>query len=139
MSEIAPEIRAHIEQDLFARSLGIELLELDPGFAKCALTVRDEMKNFHGTAHGGVIFSLADAAFAAACNSYGQTTVALAMTVNFLDAVEPGTRLIAEANEESRGERIALYHLQVRDERGKMIASLHATAYRKNEWFVSKT
>ena len=132
---VAKEIREHIERDLFARSLGIELLELNPGFARCAMTVRAEMVNFHRSAHGGAIFSLADAAFAAACNAYGQTTVALAMTINYLDAVKPGTRLIAEAREESRGERIALYHLTVRDERGKLVASLHATAYRKNEWF----
>lgn len=136
---IAKEIREHIEQDLFARSLGIELLELNPGFAKCAMTVRDEMTNFHGSAHGGAIFSLADATFAAACNACGQTTVALAMTINFLDAVKPGTRLIAEATEESRGERIALYHLSVGDERGELVASLHATAYCKNEWFVKQT
>ena len=78
IAKVAKEIRERIEQDLFARSLGIELLELAPGFANCAMTVRAEMVNFHGTAHGGVIFSLADAAFAAACNASGQTAVALA-------------------------------------------------------------
>ncbi len=136
ISRVADEIRAHIEQDLFARSLGIDLLELAPGYAKCAMTVRDEMRNFHGTAHGGAIFSLADATFAAACNAYGQAAVALEMNISFLDAVSPGTRLIAEAKEESASPRIALYHLDVRDECGELIASLHATAYRKNEWFV---
>lgn len=49
---VAQEIRERIEQDLFARSLGIELLELNPGYAKCVMTVRDEMVNFHGSAHG---------------------------------------------------------------------------------------
>jgi acyl-CoA thioesterase len=138
IAKVAKAIRERIEQDLFARSLGIELLELAPGFAKCALTLRAEMVNFHGSAHGGAIFSLADAAFAAACNASGQTAVALAVTINFLDAVKPGTRLIVEAQEESAGTRIALYHLSVRDESGKLVASLHATAYRKNEWFVNK-
>ena len=84
------------------------------------------------------IFSLADAAFAAACNAYGQTAVALAMNINFLDAVAPGTRLIAEAREESLGARIGLYHLTVSDEQGRIVASSHATAYRKSEWFAEQ-
>lgn len=93
--------------------------------------------NFHGIAHGGVIFSLADAAFAAACNASGQTAVALEMNVNFLKSVDPGTRLIAQAEEESQGARVGLYHLTVVDQHGELVASLHATAYRKQELFVT--
>lgn len=132
---ISGQIRQHIENDLFAKSLGVELLELEPGYAKCAMVIRDEMINFHGTTHGGAIFSLADAAFAAACNAYGQAAVALEMNISFLKSVEAGTRLIAEAKEESTSARIGLYHLTVTDEKGSMIASLHATAYRKDERF----
>lgn len=139
ISRVSPEILAHIGQDLFARSLGIELLELAPGFARCEMTVRDSMTNFHNSAHGGAIFSLADAAFAAASNSYGLTTVALGVNINYVEPVASGTRLIAEAKEESASARIALYHVEVRDERGALIASLHATAFRKSEWFVAKT
>lgn len=139
ISRVSPEIQAHIERDLFARSLGIALVELAPGFAKCELTVRDSMLNIHGSAHGGAIFALADAAFAAASNSYGLTTVALSMTINYLEPVAAGTRLTAEAKEESATARVALYHLQVCDEHGELIASLHATAFRKSEWFVEKT
>ena len=71
------QIRQHMEHDPFARFLGIELLELGEGYSRVALTVQDHMLNFHGLPHGGVIFSLADAAFAAACNSHGQVAVAL--------------------------------------------------------------
>ncbi len=136
MRQVSPQIRAHIEKDLFARALGIALVELREGYAKCAMTVRDDQTNFHGTAHGGAIFTLADAAFAAACNAYGQTAVALEMNISFLSAVAPGARLVAEAHEEAPGARIALYHLTVTDERGALIASLHATAYRKHTRFV---
>jgi len=94
------KIRQHISQDPFARFLGIELLELHEGYSKTALTIEAHMLNFHGLPHGGVIFSLADAAFAAACNSYGQVAVALHVDVSFLAAVEVGTRLTAEAMEE---------------------------------------
>ncbi len=99
------------------------------------MVVGDQMLNFHGTAHGGVIFALADAAFAAACNAYGQTTVAIEMNISFLKPVKSGTRLIAEAQEESGSARISLYHLAVTDANANLVASLHATAYRKDEWF----
>ncbi|MBI3913889.1 MAG: hydroxyphenylacetyl-CoA thioesterase PaaI [Chloroflexi bacterium] len=132
---VSEQIRRHIEQDAFARALGIELVELREGFAECAMRVREDQLNFHGSLHGGAIFSLADAAFGAACNASGQTAVALEMNINFLNAVAPGARLVAEAKEESASARIALYHLTVTDEQGRMIASLHATAYKKNERF----
>lgn len=123
----------HISQDPFARFLGIELLELREGYSKTTLVVKEHMLNFHGLPHGGVIFSLADAAFAAACNSYGQAAVALHLDVSFLAAVEVGTRLIAEATEEHLGGRTGLYRLAVTKEDGTMIALCHGTAYRKKQ------
>jgi acyl-CoA thioesterase len=127
------QILQHMEQDPFARFLGIELLELREGCSKTALVVQDHMLNFHGLPHGGVIFSLADAAFAAACNSYGQVAVALHVDISFLDAVEVGTRLIAEATEEHLGGRTGLYRLTVTKEDGTLVALAHGTAYRKKQ------
>jgi acyl-CoA thioesterase len=118
-----------------ARTLGIELEQVRPGFARCVMVVGDHMLNFHGTAHGGAIFTLADAAFAAACNASGQKAVALEMNISFLEPVNPGTHLVAEAKEEAGSGRIGLYHLQVTDTNAHLVASLHATAYRKDEWF----
>lgn len=132
---VSEKIRQHLLNDKFAAALGIELVALEEGYARCEMVVRKDMLNAHGSTHGGAIFTLADFAFATACNSYGQTAVALEVNINFLEAVKPGTRLIGEAKEESKGSRIALYHLTVTDELGKLIASSHATAYRKNEWF----
>jgi acyl-CoA thioesterase len=127
------QIIDHINQDPFARFLGIELLELREGYSKMALTVAEHMLNFHGMPHGGVIFSLADAAFAAACNSYGQTAVALNVNISFLAAVEVGARLTAEATEEHLGGRTGLYRLAVTREDGALVALAHGTAYRKKE------
>ena len=133
---VREEIREHLLQDKFAESLGIELLDLREGYAKCTMVVRDDMLNAHKIAHGSAIFTLADFAFAAACNSYGQVAVALEVKINFLEAVKSGTRLTGEAEEEALTKRIGLYHLSVRDESGKLVASAQATAYRKQEWFA---
>ena len=110
------QVRQTISSDPFARFLGIELLALGEGYSKVTLTIGDHMLNFHGLPHGGVIFSLADAAFAAACNSYGQAAVALHVGISFLAAVSVGTRLVAEASEESLGRRTGLYRLTVTTE-----------------------
>lgn len=135
---VRSEIRKHLENDKFAESLGIELIEVGEGYAKCSMVVTDEMLNAHASAHGGAIFTLADFAFAVACNSHGQVAVALQVSINFLDAVKAGTRLIAEGKEEALSSRTGLYRLTVTNESGKLIASAQATAYRKKEWFVEQ-
>ena len=126
-------ILEQIRRDPFARFLGIELLEVREGYAKAALTVQEHMLNFHGIPHGGVIFSLADAAFAAASNSHGQVAVALHVSINFLAAVSPGARLTAEATEEHLTRRTGLYRLAVTSEDGTLIALAHGTVYRKDQ------
>lgn len=122
-------------QDPFARFLGIELLDMRDGYAKVALTVQEHMLNAHGTPHGGVVFSLADAAFAAASNSHGQVAVALDVDVHFVAAAPLGARLYAEATEEHLGRRVALYRLAVTAEDGTLIALCHGTVYRKQQPF----
>jgi acyl-CoA thioesterase len=130
------QVFQQISQDPFARFMGIELLELREGYSKVTFTVAEHMLNFHGIPHGGAIFSLADAAFAAASNSYGQTAVALSVHVSFLAAAPVGARLYAEATEESLGRRTALYRLAVTTEGGDLVALCHGTVYRKRERFV---
>lgn len=127
-----------ISQDPFARFLGIELLELGPGTSKVTMIVQEHMLNFHGIPHGGVIFSLADAAFAAASNSHGQTALALAVTINYLAAVPVDTRLVAEATEESLGNRTSLYRLAVKAEDGTLVALAHGRAHRKKEFWTAQ-
>ena len=130
------QISQQISQDPFVRFLGIELLELREGYSRVTMTVGEHMLNFHGIPHGGVIFSLADAAFAAAGNSYGQTAVALNVNISFLSAAPVGARLYAEATEESLGRRTALYRMAVTTDDGTLVALCHGTVYRKSQTFV---
>lgn len=129
MSEIAPALRARLAADPFARRNGIEFVELRPGVARVAMTVGEDMVNIHGTTHGGALFTLADAAFAAASNSHGTTAVALTMTVAYHVATGPGDRLEAAATEIHRTRRTATYEIVVRRD-AERIATLQATVYR---------
>ena len=129
-SEIAPTLRHRIEDDPWARTLGIEFLELRRGRCKVRLQLRSHMVNFQGSPHGGVIFSLADVAFGAACNSHGADAVAISVTINYLAAVAPDTVLVAEAYELKQGRRAAFYELRVATEDGRAVATAQAVAHR---------
>lgn len=123
-------VRARIAGDPFCRLLGIELEELAPGYARLGMTLTAQMLNFHGTGHGAAIFALADAAHAAASNSHGDPAVALHMAIHYLDPVPAGRRLVAEAREEDRGRRTALYHITVQDaDTGRLVASCQGRVY----------
>ncbi|ELK41971.1 hotdog fold thioesterase [Brevibacillus agri] len=130
------EICEKLKQDQFAQFLGVKLIELGEGTATAEVTVAEHMLNAHGTAHGAIIFSLADFVFAAACNSYGKTSVALSMNIGFLAAAMKGNRLVATATEEKKNNRTAWYRIRVETEHG-LVATLDALAYRKNEYFVA--
>ena len=127
------QIAQAVGQDPFARFLGVEVLEVGEGYSKVAVTIDEHMLNSHRTAHGGLIFTLADVAFALACNSHGRLAVALNVSIHYVAPVLPSTRLIAEATEESLGRRIGLYRLVVSAEDGTLVATCQATAYRKNQ------
>ena len=127
-----------ISQDPFARWMGIELQELRPGYSRLAMTVTPQMLNFHGIPHGGAIFSLADAAFAAAGNSHGQTALALSMTISYLAATAAGARLVAEAQELRKGHRAGFYQITVKTEGGELVATCQAVVHRKKDSFVGQ-
>lgn len=110
---IPASLRARIENDPWARSLGVEFLDLHHGYCRVGLTLQPHMVNFQGYPHGGVIFSLADVAFGAACNAHGEPVVALNVTVSYLAAVEPGSQLVAEARERKQGRRAGFYDVTV--------------------------
>lgn len=133
----AAAIDAHIQNDAFARLLGAEVTIVAPGHSRVFLTVTDQMTNFHGMTHGGLIFALGDLAFAAAGNSRGQTAVALNVSIFFLNPSKVGDRLVAEAKECHLGGRTGLYEITVTEEtRGTLIARSQDLVYRKKEWFV---
>jgi acyl-CoA thioesterase len=126
------------ERDALAQHLGIQLLEVAPGFSRTCLHLGPHLVNGHGMPHGAAIFALADFAFAAACNSSGQTAVALSMDIHFLNAARADAILTAEAVEVRRGGRTALCRMTVTDDQDNPIAELHGMAYRKREDFLEK-
>lgn len=126
-------IRKMIEEDNFAKFMGIKLLKLEKGYSKVSMSITNDMVNLHNVAHGGAIFTLADVAFAAAGNSHGRKAVALSMNINYRSPVKEGMNLIAEASEESVGRKTALYRMTVKTDDGKLIASSQGTVFIINE------
>jgi acyl-CoA thioesterase len=101
---------------------GIEIEEAREGYARIAMTVRADMLNGHAIAHGGMIFALADTAFAYACNSRNVSTVAQAASIVFLAQAEVGERLVAEASEQALSGRSGVYAVTVTSSAGRKIA-----------------
>jgi acyl-CoA thioesterase len=131
------QINDHIQKDSFANYLGAKVEILKPGHSRVSLTINDNMTNFHGSTHGGVIFSISDIAFAAACNSHGKTAVALNVSICFLKPSFSGDHLVAEALEEHNTRRTSLYNIKIYNKKtGELIAKSQDQAYRKDEWFV---
>lgn len=130
MTGDASPIRARVAADPYAAALGIELLELAPGYCRAALRLRPELLNFQGGPHGGAIFSLADFAFSGACNAHGEDAVALTVTIQFLAPAAPGARLTAEARATRQGRRAGFYAMTVTDEAGTVVATCQAVALR---------
>jgi acyl-CoA thioesterase len=123
-------LRRHIQEDPWARALGVEFLELRRGYCRVALVVQPHMVNFQGYPHGGVLFSLADIAFGAACNSHGEPAVALTVTISYLAAVRSGARLVAEGLERKQGRRAGFYEVTVTSGDGTAVAVAHCVAHR---------
>ncbi len=100
--------------DRASAALGIELVEADDNRAVTRLRVRPDMVNGHAIAHGGIVFALADTAFACACNSAGPTTVAASADITFVSAARLGDELLAEAVLRTRYGRRGVYDVTVR-------------------------
>ena len=133
------KIKEYIERDPFAKYLGATVEIPAPGSSRVTLNITEDMANFHGITHGGVVFALGDMAFAAASNSYGQTAVALNVAINFLQATRPGDILVAEAIEKHAAGPTALYDISIRNKRtGEVVAYSQDLVYRKKHWFVPK-
>jgi len=117
-------------KDAYAQLLGIVLLEVQDGYASVSMEIKPEHKNGADMAHGGVIFSLADFAFAAASNSHGSLALGISAHISFLKAATK-TRLYAQAREISRNKKLATYDIRVTDEEGALIATFSGMVYIK--------
>ena len=114
--------RAMYAEDGASQALGMRILEVRPGYARLAMKVREDMVNGHKLCHGGLIFTLADSAFAFACNTYNAVTVASAANVEFLLPARLGDELTATAEERSRSKRTGIYDVTVHNSQGECVA-----------------
>lgn len=117
-------------RDQAAQALGMAIVEVRPGYAVLTMKVRPDMVNGHHICHGGLIFTLADTAFAYACNSYNHNTVASACHIDFLSPGKEGDLLEAEAVERSLSGRTGVYDITVRVAGGKTVALFRGKSYR---------
>ena len=121
--------RGMFHNDRAAQALGMEVAQIAPGQACVTMTVREDMLNGHALCHGGLITTLADTAFAYACNSYDELTVASSIAVDFLAPGRLGDVLSAQANEVSKAGRTGVYDCEVRNQRGERIAVFRGRSY----------
>ena len=116
--------------DRVGRGFGVRVVAVKPYAVSLALTVSADMLNAHGVCHGGVIFSLADSAFAYACNSQNDSALATAGSIHFLSPAREGEELIASARQAAQQKRIGLYDVTVATTDGRTVAHFRGTSYR---------
>lgn len=116
-------------RDRASRGLGMKITHISPGSAHLEMTVREDMLNGLDTCHGGYITVLADSAFAFACNSYNEMTVASSLSIDFVAPVYGGEVLTARAQEVSRSGRTGVYDVDIRNHKGERVAIFRGRSY----------
>jgi len=138
-NKLASDVVSHMmKHDLFSQWLGIEVLEIKEGYSKIKMTVREEMINGFGIVHGGIAFSLADSAFAFACNNRNILSVALDTSINFTKPVHVDDILIAEAKELHNGKSTGLYHITITNQHEHTVALFKGTCFRTHKKLIEK-
>ena len=118
------------ERDPASKGLGMRLDEIRPGYARMSMRVRPDMLNGHASCHGGFIFTLADSAFAFACNSHNFNTVGAGCTIDYLAPGREGDLLTAEAQEQALAGKTGVYDVTVTNAEGKTIALFRGKSHR---------
>jgi acyl-CoA thioesterase len=118
------------ERDRASQAMGMQISAIGPGYAQLTMIVRADMLNGHAICHGGFIFTLADSAFAFACNSYNLTTVASGCAIDFVAPARQGDVLAAMARERSVSGRTGVYDIEVTNQRGETVAYFRGKSYR---------
>lgn len=135
--KLANEVVAHMmKNDLFSQWLGVQVMDVKEGYSKIKMTVREEMINGFGIVHGGIAFSLADSAFAFACNNRNVLSVALDTAINFLKPVHVGDVLTAEAKEIHNGKSTGLYHISISNQKDHVVAIFKGTCFRTDKKLI---
>ena len=136
--ELNEKLKNLFSNDPFAKQLGIEVVDFSPGYAKVRMNLGKSHLNFIGFVHGGAIFTLLDQAFAAASNSHNYSSVAISMSVNFINAPNPDDVLYAEAKEIEKSQKLGMYEMVVRDGEGKLICRSDGRVYRIGKPFIEE-
>lgn len=123
-------------KDRFSQWLGIELLEIKEGYSKIKMLVREEMLNGLDVVHGGIAFSLADSAFAFACNNRNNLSLALETSISFLKPVFVNDILCAEAKEIRNGKNTGVYLVEIKNQHEQLIALFKGTCYRTGKSMI---
>lgn len=123
--------------DLFSQWLGIQVLEIKEGYSRIQMTLRPEMVNGFHVIHGGIAFSLADSAFAFACNNRNNLSLALDTSINFTKTTKPGEVLTAEAKEVHNGRSTGLYMITVTNQNSEQVAHFKGTCFRTGRKLVN--
>ena len=138
MSSIHEQVVSHMmENDYFSQWMGVEVLEVKEGYSKIKMTIRKEMVNGFGIVHGGLPFSLADSAFAFACNNRNNLSVALDVTITFTKAVNVADILTAEAIEVHNGRSTGVYLITVSNQKNETVALFKGTCFRTGKSLIS--
>ena len=122
-----------LAKDEFSRWLGVDVLQLKPNYCVCRMLVRAEMLNGFGVAHGGIVFSLADSAFAFACNTQGRIAMSIENSITYPASVHTADILTAVAEEESSTNRLGFYRVQVTNQRDEIVALFRGTVYKTSQ------
>ena len=133
-NEIAKKVvNKMMDHDQFSQWLGVEVLEIKEGYSQIKMIIRQEMVNGFGIVHGGIPFSLADSAFAFACNNRNNLSVALDVTITFTKAVNVGDVLTAEAKEFHNGRSTGVYLITVTNQKDEQVALFKGTCFRTDK------
>jgi acyl-CoA thioesterase len=138
MSDVlAKDVVNHMmENDYFSQWMGVKVLEVREGYSRISMTIRKEMVNGFGIVHGGLPFSLADSAFAFACNNRNNLSVALDVTITFTKAVNVNDVLTAEAKEFHNGRSTGVYVITVTNQKNEQVALFKGTCFRTGKNLV---
>ena len=139
MSDAQKILDTMMAKDYFSQWLGIEVVEIKEGSCKLQLTVRKDMLNGFGIAHGGITYSLADSALAFASNSPGQKAVSIETSISHTESLKEGDVIVAEAIEEKRSNKVGIYTVKVINKTdNKLVALFKGTVYRTSQnWLNS--
>ena len=125
-----------MHQDAFSQWLGIDVIEIKEGYSKIKMMVRQEMINGFQVVHGGITFSLADSAFAFACNNRNNLSMALECSISFLKQVNVGDELTAEAKEIHNGKSTGVYSITVTNQNNQHVALFKGTCFRTGKALI---